>query len=555
MDIRRLVIFFALSFAIMFGWTEWQKYQHPERFAAAAATVPAENKAAVQEAAKQLALAGKLQRGSRIKVTTDMVVAEIDTVGGDIRKLSLLKHGQTDDPKKPFVLFDETSGNTYVALTGLIGSNVANLPFHRTLFSAQTGDFKLADGQNSVAVRLEAPEVAGIKVAKILTFKRNSYVIDVKYEITNASAQPLMASAYFQLLRDSHDPAGTTQMMGSSSFTGPAVYTDEKKFHKVTFKELDKGTADYPKEGKDGWVAMLQHYFASAWLMSPIGGKNICEPQACTFEVKPAPNANGLYSATAVTRLPAIAAGTKYEMSVPLYAGPQETRALQAAAPGLDLVKDYGIFAVLCRPLFWLLDELHQLIGNWGWAIIAMTVLIKLALYPLAASSARSMARMKQLAPRMERLKEKYGEDRMKFQQAVMEMYKEEKVNPLGGCLPILLQMPVFLALFWTLSAVVEMRQAPWALWIHDLAAPDPIFVLPILMAITSYVQTFFNPPATDPMQDKMMKIMPIAMSALFLFFPSGLVLYYVVSNTLQIAQQWWITRQIDRETELKKRG
>ncbi|MBV1775592.1 membrane protein insertase YidC [Burkholderiaceae bacterium DAT-1] len=550
MDIRRLIVFFILSFAILFGWNEYQKRTHPERFAvqeqqqvtAKAQPVDAQPKADVP---------GGLQRGSRIKVTTDLMSAEIDTVGGDIRKLALLKHGQHDDASKPFVLFNEASGDTYVAQTGLFGGNVANLPFHRTLFTAQTGDFKLVDGQKNVVVRLEAPEVAGVKVAKILTFTRDSYVVDVKYEITNRGATPLTTSAYFQLLRDSHVPEGSGGGMGSSSFTGPGVYGDEHKLEKIEFKKLDKGTAEYPKTAKDGWIAMMQHYFTSAWMLSPNGGKNVCAPQACNFEVKS--TGSGLYTATAVTHLPAIASGTTYSFSVPLYAGPQETRRLQAAAEGLDLVKDYGMFAVLCRPLFALLDLIHQYVGNWGWAIVIMTFIIKIALYPLAASSARSMAKMKLLAPRMERLKEKYGDDRMKFQQAVMDLYKQEKVNPLGGCLPILLQMPVFLALFWTLSSVVEMRQAPWAFWIHDLAKPDPFYVLPILMAITSYVQTLFNPPATDPMQDKMMKIMPVAMSVLFLFFPSGLVLYYVVSNVLQIAQQWWITRQIEQETAAAK--
>lgn len=548
METKRLVIFVVLSFAILFGWQKWYAPAHAPQVAT---TSPAGDAAAAATTASATDNAGKLQQGSRIKVSTDMVMAEIDTMGGDLRKLSLLKHGQVEDAKQPFVLLQEGPDHVYVAQTGLLKPGMPNLPTHRTLFTAsQTGSVALADGQDSVSVRLEAAPVDGVKVAKVYTFKRGSYVVDVKYEITNGSAAPLSLSAYYRLLRDGTPPKGTTSRMGASSFTGPAVYTDASKFQKIQFKDLDKGKDDYAHESHDGWVAMLQHYFATAWLLSPNGGANVCAKTACRFEVKTA--GDGYYSAGAIVDVPAIAPGATGSVTVPLYAGPEETRALESAAPGLELVKDYGIFKVIAQPMFWLLDKIHLLIGNWGWAIVAFTILIKLALYPLAVTQFRSMAKMKKLAPRMQKLKELHGDDRMKFQQAVMELYKQEKANPLSGCLPLLVQMPIFLGLFYMLQSVVELRHAPWMLWVQDLSVADPYYVLPVLMAITMYVQSMFNPPQADPMQDKMMKIMPLVFSVMFLFFPAGLVLYYVVSNSFSIVQQWYITRQIAKDDKAK---
>jgi YidC/Oxa1 family membrane protein insertase len=474
-------------------------------------------------------------------------------MGGDLRKLSLLKHGQIDDAKQPFVLLQEGPDHVYVAQTGILKAGMPNLPTHRTLFTTtQAGEVTLADGQDSVSVRLEAAPVDGVKVAKVYTFKRGSYLIDVKYEVTNGGAQPLSLSAYYRLLRDGQPPKGSGGRVGTSSFTGPAVFTEASKFQKVEFKDIDKGKAaeKYVHEGRDGWVAMLQHYFASAWLLSPNGGANVCAKAACRFEVKSA--GDGYYSAGAIVDLPAIAPGATGSITVPLYAGPEETRTLEAAAPGLELVKDYGIFTVIAKPMFWLLDKIHLFIGNWGWTIVVFTLLIKLVFYPLAVTQYRSMAKMKKLAPRMQRLKEQYGDDRLKFQQAVMELYKQEKANPLSGCLPILIQMPIFLGLFYMLQSVVELRHAPWILWVQDLSVADPYYVLPVLMAVTMYVQSLFNPPSADPMQDKMMKIMPLVFSVMFLFFPAGLVLYYVVNNTFTIGQQWYITRQIAKEEKAK---
>ncbi|PHV11793.1 membrane protein insertase YidC [Chitinimonas sp. BJB300] len=553
MDTKRLIVFVVLSVAILFGWQQWFAPKIVPGAAPSLSSQPG-SVTTVTAAATPPAVTeapGKLQNGGRIKVNTDVMQAEIDTMGGDLRKLTLTQHGQHEDVKTPFVLFQEGPEHVYVAQTGLIKAGMPNLPTHRTLFTAKDSLMVLQPGFNSVSLRLEAPEVDGVKVAKIYTFKRGSYVIDVKHEVTNGRKEPLDVEAYFRLMRDGKEPRGSGGHLGASTFTGPAVYTGETKFQKVAFKDIDKGEPKYAKSGKDGWIAMLQHYFASAWLLSPNGLNNTCGTTDCRFVVE---RVGDLYSAGAIVKVPTIAPGATGVVDVPLYAGPQETRALEAAASGLDLVKDYGIFTVLAKPMFWVLDKIHALVGNWGWAIVIFTLLIKLAFYPLSAASYRSMAKMKKLAPRMQKMKEQYGDDRMKFQQAVMEMYKQEKANPIAGCLPVLVQIPVFMGLYWMLLAAVELRQAPWILWIHDLSVADPYYVLPILMAISMYVQTLLNPPAADPMQDKMMKIMPLVMSVMFIFFPAGLVLYWVVNNLFSIGQQWYITRMIEGEDKAKAR-
>ncbi|KAF0812251.1 Membrane protein insertase YidC [Andreprevotia sp. IGB-42] len=571
MDIKRLIVFIAISFSILFLWQQVMDKYYPQPKTPPAASSTASGSASgsangTAAAGSQAAAAeaGALVHGQRIHVKTDLLDAEIDVNGADLRSVKLLKHGEVVDtgaldsfkalfggkpaaqPDKPFTLLQDSGDHIYVAQTGIRADNVPGLPSHKTVFTAAQTQYQLADGQNALDVRLEATSPAGVKVAKIYTFKRDQYVVDVKYEIVNGSAQPLTASAYYRLLRDGKEPVGQhSGFGGTNAFTGPAVYTDESKFKKIAFKDLDKNDAAYPRSGKDGWVAMIQHYFASAWIASPEGKPAICGAQACDYEVRRLDT--GLYSAGISVSLPKIAPGAKYENSVELFVGPQQTRILHAVAPGFDLIKDYGIFTIFAKPLFAVLDFIHaHIVSNWGWAIILLTLLIKLVFFPLASTSYRSMAKMRKLAPRMEQLKERHGEDRMKFQQAVMEMYKTEKVNPLGGCLPMLVQIPVFMALYWALIAAVELRQAPWALWIHDLSAKDPYFVLPVLMTITMFIQQSLSPPPPDPMQAKMMKIMPLVFSVLFFFFPAGLVLYYVVNNTLSILQQWFITRQIE---------
>lgn len=543
MDSKKLTIFVLISVVLMFGWETLMDRFYPERKAqrvVASAPVAASVPVAAPAGTAATPLdTGRLLRGQRIAVKTDMFVAEIDSTGADLRKVELVKHGEAGNPKKPFVLLMDSPERTFVAQTGLLGEG---LPTHKSEFKAAQTAYQLADGQNELAVRLEAAGPEGVKVAKTYVFKRGSYVVDVKYEINNGSAKPLTASAYYRFLRDGHKEE--SQGMGTSTFTGPAVYTDEGKFQKVEFDQLAENKGKYVEKAKDGWVAMLQHYFATAWIVSPTGSEGICGAQVCRYDLKKQPD--GLFSAGVIADLPQIAAGAKLETGVPLFLGPEDTRVLKPIAPGLDLVKDYGWVTIIATPLFWLLEKLHAIVGNWGWAIILLTVLIKAAFFPLSAASYRSMAKMRVLAPRMEALKKRYGDDKMKMQQAMMAMYKEEKVNPLGGCLPMLIQIPVFIALYWTLLASVEIRQAPWLGWIVDLSSKDPYYILPVLMTISMYVQSLLSPPPPDPMQAKIMKIMPLAFSVMFFMFPAGLVLYWVVNNTLSILQQWIITRQIE---------
>lgn len=321
------------------------------------------------------------------------------------------------------------------------------------------------------------------------------------------------------------------------TFTGVAVYTEKEKFQKFTFEDIAKGKAAYPKNSSDGWIAIIQHYFFSAWLP-----KNGTPREFYARRLD-----ENLYSTGVIVPVGAIGPGAASTLAVPVYAGPQEQEKLEKIAPGLDLTIDYGWLTVIAVPLFWLLSWLHQWVGNWGVAIILLTVIIKLLFYPLSAASYRSMAKMRVVAPKLQRLKDQYGDDRQRLQQAMMELYKTEKINPLGGCMPILVQIPVFIALYWVLLASVELRHTPFMLWIDDLAAPDPWFILPILMAVTMWIQTSLNPEPPDPVQAKVMKIMPIAFSIMFFFFPAGLVLYWLVNNVLSIAQQWQITRTMER--------
>jgi YidC/Oxa1 family membrane protein insertase len=368
----------------------------------------------------------------------------------------------------------------------------------------------------------------------VYRFHRGSYLIDVDFEITNGGAAPLQPFVYAQFLRDDKPPAGDSSMV--PTFTGVGVYTEKEKFHKVSFSDIEKNKASYPKASTDGWIAMLQHYFLAAWL--PKNGT----PRE--FYTKKLDNQN-LYTAGVKIPAPAIAPGATATVDLPLYAGPQEQDKLAALAPGLDLSVDYGWLTVIAVPLFWVLSKIYGFVGNWGIAIILLTVIIKLIFYPLSEASYKSMAKMRVVAPKLQRLKEQYGDDRQRMQQAMMEMYKTEKINPLGGCLPIVVQIPVFISLYWVLLASVELRHAPFFGWIHDLSRQDPYFILPVLMGATMIIQSRLNPEPPDPVQAKVMKIMPIAFSVFFFFFPAGLVLYWLVNNVLSILQQWNINRRL----------
>ena len=548
MDSKRLIVFMILSMSIVFLWQEWETRRHPPQAAVqtAASAKPANPEAAA--ATPGADTKAKLQSGERLRVSTDTLVAEIDAIGGDIRHLELRKHGSVADPKQPLVLLQNVADKTYVAQTGLFDAKNSELPNHHTRFTLPASAMQLADGQDKLEVRLEATTAAGVKVARIFTFKRGSYLIDTRYEISNGSNQSISPSAYFRLLRDGHKPEGESRM--ASTFTGVAMFTEQNKYQKITFEDIDKDKAKFTNACDNGWIGMVQHYFVAAWLPDNTAKPaEDCSKQADRhFEIK---KQGDLYSVAVIRSLGDIAPGKTASVDVPLFAGPQESAAFKTLGThgnGLDHTKDYGMLTVLAKPMFMLLEWMHKLTGNWGWAIILLTVVIKAALYPLSAASYRSMAQMKALAPRLERLKEQHGDDRQKFHQAMMELYKTEKVNPLGGCLPMLLQIPIFIALYWSLLGAAELRQAPWIMWIHDLSQPDPFYVLPVILAGLMFAQTFLNPPPTDPMQAKMMKIMPLAFSVMFFFFPAGLVVYWVVNSALSMLQQWFNMKQFDQD-------
>jgi YidC/Oxa1 family membrane protein insertase len=433
------------------------------------------------------------------------------------------------------VLFDRSAERVYKAHTGLIGAQPsAALPNHWTPMTRTPGPTTLVAGSKELAVRFESPaEPDGVRLAKTYTFTRGSYQIAVRHEVVNGSKAALTPQLYLALERDGNPARGESKWY--FTFTGPAVYTEAKKFEKIEFSSIEKGKASHAVNADAGWIAMVQHYFVSAWLA----------PAGAVREFRTQKVSNNLYAVQMVLPLGELAAGASKTHDAVLYAGPQEEHKLSEIAPGLELVKDYGWFTVLAKPLFWVLDQLHRLIGNWGWAIVGLVVLLKIAFYWLNASAYRSMGKMKALAPRITDLRERFKDKPQLMQQEMMRIYREEKVNPLGGCLPILAQMPFFIALYWVLLSSVEMRNAPWVGWIHDLAAPDPWFVLPLLMTASSLFQVWLNPPAADPMQQKMMWAMPAIFGIMFFFFPAGLVLYWLTNNILSIAQQWWINRRL----------
>jgi YidC/Oxa1 family membrane protein insertase len=455
----------------------------------------------------------------------------VSAEGGSIIRLELLKHKAGPETTGNFVLLDNGTGHLYHAQSGLIGEG---LPTHKTVFQLPEGELVLAEGKDSIELRMTAAGGEGVTVTKVLTFRRGSYRIDTRYEIANASQAPISAHAYFQLLRDGKPSAGGNAML--STFTGPAFYTEQGKYQKIDFADIADNSAKFVTKAPDGWVAMVQHYFVSAFV----------PPASTEREYFARKVGNDLFTAGVVVPVAAAAPGATSSIEVPLYAGPQIQNDLVALAPGLDLVVDYGFLTIIASPMHWVLEKLHDLVGNWGWAIILLTILIKAIFFPLSAASYRSMAKLRVVTPRMQQIKERHGSDRVRMQQEMMELYKTEKINPLGGCLPIVVQIPVFIALYWVLLGSVEMRNAPWIGWITDLSIKDPYFVLPLLMGVTMFVQTKLNPTPPDPIQAKVMLFLPVVFTGMFLFFPSGLVLYWTVNNILSIAQQWQITRMIE---------
>jgi YidC/Oxa1 family membrane protein insertase len=448
----------------------------------------------------------------------------------------MLKHLDMADRTRNFVLLDDSKDRVYLAQSGLIaGAGGPVLPTHKSVMTLAPGERTLKEGSQTLELRFESPDVGGVKLVKTYTLTRGSYAVSVKHEVINASATAVAPQLYLQLVRDGNKPPGESSFY--STFTGPAVYTDAKKYQKVEFADIDKGKFDIEKSAQNGYVAMVQHYFASAWLLADGARDNYIDRVTV--------NQAARYRAGAIAQLDEIAPGQAKAFDARLFLGPQDEKLLERLAPGLELVKDYGWLTILSKPLFWLLDQLHKILGNWGWAIVALVVLLKIAFYALNAHAYKSMAKMKAINPKVMEMRERYKDKPQQMQQEMMRIYREEKVNPLGGCLPIFVQMPFFIALYWVLLSTVEMRNAPWIGWITDLSTKDPYFILPLLMTASTMFQTWLNPTPPDPVQAKMMWIMPLMFSVMFFFFPAGLVLYWLTNNILGIAQQWYINKRL----------
>ena len=543
MDTQRLILLVIFSFSLLMLWEAWEKHNRPKPPATPAVqeAVPSPSSPAASTSAAPAKPASPAvpasaapAKGETVRVQTDLVRAEIDTLGGTLKRLELLRHKDSADPTRSFVLFGPD--HRYEAQSGITGEGGPN---HLTPWTASGTDFALEAGKDALEVRLTGTGRDGVSVDKIYTFRRGSYSIELALEVRNRGAESVTPYVYFQLTHDgkpSSNVNAVAETFGAQSFTGFAIYTAEKAFEKVHPSDLDK--AKFERRAENGWLAFVQHYFVSAWII----------PDKVVRDYGALKRNDGLYSGNAVVQPGAVAPGAAVQVKATLYAGPQEQRHLQAAAPGLDLVVDYGFLAIIAWPLFWLLEKLHGLSGNWGVAIILLTVLIKIMFFPLSAASYKSMAKMKLITPRLTKLREMYAHDRQKMNQAMMELYKTEKINPLGGCFPILVQIPVFIALYWVLLAAIELRHAPFVLWIKDLSALDPYYVLPVLMTGTMILQTKMNPVPPDPVQARVMQIMPYVFSIFFFFFPAGLVLYWLVNNVLSIAQQWQIQRMFDRD-------
>jgi len=546
-DIRRTFLWVIFGFSMVLLWDQWQIYNgHKATFfpKPTTATAPAVNTAEpanVPQATASLATpAGPAQvpgvateaistPRERIEVSTDVLKLSFDTEGGSLVRSEFVKFGDIQDDKKPFVLLDESKARVYVAQTGLIGGAFAS---HKTPMKF-TGERELKEGQNELALKFESGDVGGIKLVKTYTLTRGSYAVKVAHQVINTGSVAASPQLYVQLVRDGNKPEGESSFY--STFTGPAIYTDAKKYQKIEFTDIEKNKADYEKTTQQGYVAMVQHYFASAWVL----------PANTARENFARKVDNNLYAVGMITPFSEVAPGQTKTLDTTLFVGPQEEKMLEVITPGLELVKDYGWLTVLAKPLYWLLDRLFGFLHNWGWSIVALVFLLKLAFYWLNAKAYASMAKMKAINPKIMEMRERLKDNPQQMQQEMMRIYREEKVNPMGGCFPIMVQIPVFIALYWVLLSSVEMRNAPWIGWIHDLSAPDPYFILPVVMTLSTLLQTALNPAPPDRLQAKMMWFMPLIFSVMFFFFPSGLVLYWITNNILSIAQQWVINTRM----------
>jgi len=473
------------------------------------------------------------QIGNKVKVKTDLFEITYNSIGPEIEKVELLKHPSKENSDENFVILNKTFGHNYTGQIGLIGDGLAN---HKDEFFIPEGQYELAVDSDVLEVPFSIVK-DNVTVIHTFTFTRGSYAIKINTMVKNGRQEDLDVHAYYQLVRDDSNPSGSSMMM--PTYTGVALYTEDSKYKKIDFSDIKKGQKKYPNSADNGWIAIIQHYFLGAWL--PEDGK---PREYFTRLLK-----NNLYGVGVILPIGNIPSQSSGGVQNRLYVGPQDQDNLSELSSGLNLTVDYGWLTIIASPLFRVLKWINEYVSNWGWSIVVLTILIKLIFYPLSAASYKSMAKMRVVAPKLQKLKELYGSDKQRMQQEMMSLYKKEQINPLGGCLPILVQIPVFIALYWVLLASVELRYAPFILWIDDLSAKDPFYVLPILMGLSMIIQTRLNPTPPDPVQAKIMKIMPIVFSVFFFFFPAGLVLYWLANNILSIAQQWRITRVIEGKT------
>ncbi len=551
-DFRRTVLWVIFGFSMVLLWDQWQVHngnkatffptptQQVKAAETAASAVPhaVGVPAAVspQNTATVPAVETRAATKELVHVETDLFKLSFDTEGGTLSRVELLKHEDEQKPGHNIVLLDDSKERIYTAQTGLISSTPGvTLPTHKSVMTVRPGARKLKDGDNELSITFESAAQGGVKLVKTYTVKRGAYDMAVKHDIVNTSAQDVAPQLYFQLVRDGNKLAGESSFY--STFTGPAIYTEAKKYQKAEFADIKKKKVEIEKQSNTGYIAMVQHYFASAWILPDGMSRDISLDAVDIGAAVP----DCCYRVTAIAPLETIKPGQSKSVTSMLYAGPQEENKLEALYPGLELVKDYGWLTILAKPLFWLLDQLNSILKNWGWSIVMLVVLLKAGFYWLNAHAYQSMAKMKAINPKIMDMRERLKDNPQQMQMEMMKIYREEKVNPMGGCLPIAIQIPVFIALYWVLLSTVEIRNAPWVGWIHDLSAPDPYFILPLVMTLTTLLQTALNPAPPDPMQAKMMWIMPLAFSVMFFFFPAGLVLYWITNNVLSIAQQWLI--------------
>lgn len=546
MENHRLLLYISLFFIMYLLWAEWEADYGPK---------PVVTQQTQQQTSEQTLTGNAIEtaipeasttsvapppgvitttNAKTVDVITDVLKLKIDTRGGDIVEAQLRNYAvEADEPEVKVSLLTNKEVNFHIAQSGIVSADSTSAPTHSAMYQAEQDYYELAEGEDSVKVVLHWRNEQGVQVSKTYTFARNSYVIDVEHNIT-AGPQNWSGSQYMQLVRNTPDKSNESAFI--YTYTGGVIYNDEIKYEKIDFGDMAE--ANLKRQLDDGWLAMIQHYFLAAWIPET-GNNNL-------YYTRYNSN-NDRYVLGARSPALKLAANESGQFKSRLVVGPKLQYQLETVAPGLELTVDYGVLTILAKPLFWLLDVFHGWFGNWGWAIIFLTITVKAIFYKLSEMSYKSMAKMRKVAPRMQQMKERFGDDRQAMSKAMMDMYKREKINPLGGCFPILVQIPVFIALYWVLLESVEMRHAPFMLWITNLSAKDPYFILPVIMGISMYIQQKLNPAPIDPMQQKIFQIMPFAFTIMFAFFPSGLVLYWVVNNILSIAQQWVITRNIEK--------